>query len=135
MMSLSMARARSVDVRILVPEKSDSWFLNLASFHYEKLLESQGIPVLRYGAGFLHQKLVLVDHSLVLIGSTNLDNRSLYLNFELMAAVEDPKLIREAEEMFLWDLAASSDRSSGGEIPPWYIRLGTVIARLFSPIL
>ena len=135
--ALSMARARGIDVRILIPEKADAWLVFLAGFYYEQQLESLGIPVYRYySEGFMHQKCVLADDNLVLIGSTNLDNRSLHLNFELMLAVADPYLVQEAAQMLEQDFAVSDNmNSSHGRLRPWYIRVGTIVARLFSPVL
>ncbi|SFQ13869.1 cardiolipin synthase [Nitrosomonas cryotolerans] len=137
MTALSMAQARGIDVRILIPEKADSWLVFLAGFYYEQQLESLGIPVYRYcSEGFMHQKCVLADDNLVLIGSTNLDNRSLHLNFELMLAVADPALVQEAAQMLEQDFAVSDNmNASHGQLRPWYIRTGTIVARLFSPVL
>lgn len=86
MVALSMAKAKGVDVRLLIPSMADQWAVYLAGFYYERELEQLGIPVFRYQDAFLHQKCVLVDDSLVLLGSTHFDNRSLYLNFEWMLA-------------------------------------------------
>ena len=84
----------------------------------------------------MHQKCVLVDNDLALIGSTNFDNRSLYLNFELMVAIADPKLVAEVAEMLEQDFAESPRSNSAGEtLRPWFARVGTAIARLFSPVL
>ncbi len=134
--ALTMARARGVDVRILIPEKADQWLVYLAGFYYERLFESNGVPVYRYGDGFLHQKCVLVDDTVALVGSTNLDNRSLHLNFELMLAVSDQELVNQVAEMMEKDFASSKKTIPEIErLRPWYLRLGTIIARLFSPIL
>ncbi|MFG0262065.1 MAG: phospholipase D-like domain-containing protein, partial [Novipirellula sp. JB048] len=134
--TLSMALARGVDVRIVVPSQTDQWLAHLAGFYYENLFESIGVPVYRYKDGFLHQKCVLVDDQLVLIGSTNLDNRSLHLNFELMLAAEQPQLIRQVTEMWEADFVNSVRKDPGkSRLLPWYVRIGTVLARLFSPVL
>ena len=134
--ALSMARARGVDVRILIPSKADRWLVYLAGFYYERIFESLGIQVYRYCDGFMHQKCVLVDDDLALIGSTNLDNRSLHLNFELMLAAGERQLVRQVADMLEQDFS-SAERKSHEEdrLLPWYIRIGTVIARLFSPVL
>lgn len=134
--AISMAKARGVDVRILIPDRVDHWLVYLAGFYYERMFEDLGIDVYRYPDGFLHQKCVLVDETMVLIGSTNLDNRSLHLNFELMVAAGDPELVKNATTMMEKDFqnAKKTDRESSRLIP-WYIRLGTVVARLFSPVL
>ena len=134
--ALSMARARGVDVRILIPSKADQWLVYLAGFYYERVFESMGIPVFRYCDGFLHQKCILVDDSLALVGSTNLDNRSLHLNFELMLACGQEQLVRQVAEMMDRDFAsARKTDQTDDRLLPWYIRMGTVAARLFSPIL
>ena len=79
---------------------------------------------------------MLVDDQLVLIGSTNLDNRSLHLNFELMLAADEPNLIRQVTEMLQQDFANSVRKDPGrNRLLPWYVRIGTVLARLFSPVL
>ncbi|WP_153555363.1 cardiolipin synthase [Roseimaritima sediminicola] len=134
--ALSMARARGVDVRIMIPDVRDVWLVYLAAFYYEEAFEAIGIPVYRYNDGFLHQKCVLVDDQLVLIGSTNLDNRSLHLNFELMLATGCPEMIRRVTEMLEQDFADCKEKSTKHpRLLPWYVRVGTVVARLFSPIL
>ncbi len=134
--ALSMARARGVDVRLLVPARPDQWLVYLAGFYYEAVFESAGIPVYRYPDGFMHQKCVLVDQQMLLIGSTNLDNRSLHLNFELMLAANEAGLIQQASEMLAHDFALSEKANPEQvRLLPWYIRIGTVLARLFSPVL
>ncbi|TWT54710.1 putative cardiolipin synthase YwiE [Rubripirellula amarantea] len=136
LVALSMARTRGVDVRVLIPAVADHWGAYLASFHYEHELAELGVPVFRYKDGVLHQKCVLVDDSLALIGSTNLDNRSLYLNFEMMLAVDDREFVNQVETMFQKDLAASEESNGTGKpARPWVGRAGTAVARLFSPVL
>ncbi len=136
MIALAMAKSRGVDVRLLIPSVPDQWAVFLAGFYYERELADIDIPVYRYSDGMLHQKCVLVDRSMALIGSTNLDNRSLYLNFELMVAVQDPDFVFEVESMLERDFE-KSQRSNGSGAParPWIARIGTAVARLFSPVL
>ncbi|EMI18585.1 Cardiolipin synthetase 1 [Rhodopirellula maiorica SM1] len=136
MVALAMARARGVDVRLLIPSIADQWAVFLAGFYYEQQLAEVGIPVYRFPHGFMHQKCVLVDDDLVLIGSHNFDNRSLYLNFELMVAIADPKLIADVVEMLEHDFAESARSNVPGKsLRPLFARIGTAIARLFSPVL
>lgn len=134
--TLAMVRARGVDVRLLIPAIPDRWIVFLAGFYYEEAFERLGIPTYRYEKGFLHQKCVLVDNDLALIGTTNFDNRSLHLNFEMMLGTSEPKLVAEVAEMLERDFANSQTTNEHeGRLLPWYIRVGTVIARLFSPVL
>lgn len=134
--ALHMAKARGVDVRILIPAKADHYPVYLAGFFYEQELGEADIPVYRYQTGFLHQKCLLVDDRLAMVGSTNLDNRSLHLNFELMVAVEDQALVAAVSNMLTRDFDCSV-RSNASDAPVrwWFERAGTAVARLFSPIL
>jgi cardiolipin synthase len=131
-----MAKSRGVDVRVLIPTEADHLGVYLAGFHYEFELAEAGIPVYRYTKGFMHQKCLLVDDQLTMIGSTNLDNRSLYLNFELMIAIDQPDFVAEVTTMLEGDFA-SAIHSNAPDAKPrwWYQRTGTAVARLFSPIL
>jgi len=130
--ALHCAQARGVDIRILITDRADHWAVYLAGIHYANTLSDANIRVHRYSKGFMHQKCVLVDDDLALIGSTNLDQRSLHLNFELMLASGDEKLIREMDCMIQKDLANSTEQHPSDW---WLLRIGTAVARLFSPIL
>ena len=81
--ALKLAVLRGVDVRILLPEKPDHLTVHLASFSYYPNILPVGINLYRYTAGFLHQKVFLVDNQCAAVGTANLDNRSFRLNFEL----------------------------------------------------
>jgi cardiolipin synthase len=136
LVALHMARSRGVEVRILIPNQADHWSVYLAGFHYAHELSEAKIPVFRYTGGFMHQKCILVDDELALVGSTNLDNRSLYLNFELMVAIQDADFVRNVHRMLQADFAQSIEvNSPQAPARPWFERVGTAIARLFSPIL
>ena len=132
--ALHMAKARGVDVRLLIPDRADNLLVYLAGFHYENEFTEASIPVYRYHAGFMHQKCILVDDQLAMIGSTNLDNRSLHLNFEIMVGLSAPDLVSQVEAMLIEDFALASE-SSAKKLRWWYERLGTAVARLTSPIL
>ena len=136
MVALHMARSRGVDVRVLIPTEADHWGVYLAGFHYEQQFAEAGIPVYRYNSGFMHQKCVIVDDAFALVGSTNLDNRSLYLNFELMIAVSERSFVQQVVTMLERDFAHAT-HSNAPDAPTrwWFARAGTAVARLFSPVL
>ena len=136
MVALHMARSRGVDVRVLIPTEADHWGVYLAGFHYEQQFAEAGIPVYRYNSGFMHQKCVVVDDAFALVGSTNLDNRSLYLNFELMIAVSERSFVQQVVTMLERDFAHAT-HSNAPDAPTrrWFARAGTAVARLFSPVL
>lgn len=105
--ALQLAALRGVDVRILLPAKADRRLVWLSSFAYLDEVQSTGIRVYRYQAGFLHQKVWLVDDDCAMIGTANLDNRSFRLNFEVGAVVRDRAFTAEVEQMLLDDFARS----------------------------
>jgi cardiolipin synthase len=105
--ALAMAALRGVDVRILVPSYSDNFLITgVADIYYERLL-SYGIRIFKYTEGFLHQKVMLVDNCLGVVGSANLDFRSMYINFEITTATSDKEFIHELEKMLENDLESS----------------------------
>lgn len=75
------AALRGVDVRVLLPDKADHRLVQLASYtHYAAMMDC-GVRFFRHQDRFMHQKVILVDDGLIGVGTVNLDNRSLHLNF------------------------------------------------------
>ena len=94
-MALAMAVDRGVEVDLVVPRRSDHPLVSAAGrAHYDRLLES-GVRVYLYGPGLLHAKTMTVDDSFALLGSSNLDIRSFYLNFELNVLLFGPQITHE----------------------------------------
>ena len=134
--ALQAAALRGVDVRILLPGQADQRLVELASFTYYGDMTDCGVRLYRYRDRFMHQKVFLVDDGLAGVGTVNLDNRSLYLNFEETAIVADARFASEVEAMLLADLACCDevDRAHFDD-KPLYFRVATQVARLASPIL
>lgn len=101
------AAIRGVDVRIILPRMADHILPWLSSFTYYPKLREAGVKVWRYETGFMHQKVLLADDDMALVGSINFDYRSFMLNFELSAAVQDKKFAADVEAMFLEDFDRS----------------------------
>lgn len=135
MTALKLAALRGIDVRLLVPEIVDHTIPWLAAFAYFDEIRDVGVTVLRYNAGFMHQKAVLVDDDLAAIGTTNMDNRSFRLNFEAMAVYFDRSAAADVEAMFNSDFAASFPMTKPLSEQPWRTRIGAPVARLLSPLL
>jgi len=104
MNALQLAALRGVDVRILIPEKSDSRLIRLAAYSYLVQASQAGIGIYRYQPGFMHQKVVLVDDRYAAVGTANLDNRSMRLNFEITAVNTNEEFIRSVDAMLREDL-------------------------------
>ena len=134
MYALTSAALRGLDVRLLVPEKSDSAIVTAAARSYFDELMQAGVRVYEYHARMLHSKTLLVDHSLAIIGTANFDNRSFRLNYEVCAIGYGTGLNAKLEDQFMADLAKSR-LVERGRPQPFYQRLGDSVARLFSPLL
>lgn len=105
--ALQLAAARGVDVRMLVAGKSDHPMLvNIGRSYYEELLD-YGVKIFEYEAGINHAKVALVDEEWLMVGSANLDVRSMRLNFELNALVRDPATAADLERVLSRDFASS----------------------------
>lgn len=135
MQALRLAALRGVDVRILMAGRRDHWLVWLAAFAFIEAMRGSSVRVWRYGEGFMHQKVVLVDDEIAAIGSHNLDSRSCRLNFELSAVFADQDLAQEVSRMLEADFARAAlyDRPLA-EAPLW-LRLAAPVARLFAPLL
>lgn len=134
--ALILASLRGVDVRLILPERYDMLIMYLAAFSYFPEIENSGIRIFRYRAGYPHQKVMLIDDRMAWVGSSNVDNRSMRLNFEGNLVVRDPEFCGQVEEMLSEDLRRSvevgpEDYYGRGLI----FKLGVKLARLFSPIL
>lgn len=133
--ALQVAALRGVDVRILLPDKADHLLVYGSSFTFYPETIPYGIKIYRYTEGFLHEKVMLIDNDLSVIGTANLDNRSMRLNFEINALVHDEGTAAEVAAM----LEADFERSRKVKWRDfrklnWLFRMGCRIARLFAPI-
>lgn len=88
--SLVSAALRGVDVRLILPAINNLPYVHRASLHMQPRLIRKGIRIFFQPPPFAHTKLLLVDESYALVGSANLDPRSLFLNFELNLEIFDP---------------------------------------------
>lgn len=133
--ALQLAALRGVDVRILIPDKSDNMLVQLSAWSYMEDLEEVGIQVYRYTKGFMHHKVVLIDDEYCTIGTANFDNRSFRLNFEITMAIADRGFAENVAEMLEVDFS-NSRLVEKGELDKksyWY-RLGVRVSRLTAPV-
>ncbi|HEY4202294.1 MAG TPA: cardiolipin synthase [Devosiaceae bacterium] len=130
------AALRGVDVRILIPKKPDHRLVWLASNSHADAMIGHGISVYRYIAGFLHEKIILVDDEIAGVGTVNFDNRSFNINFEVTLWFTHPDMIAAVDRMLDADFAAAQQTTiEHVKAQPWVIRFIGQAARLFSPIL
>ncbi|MBM7454544.1 cardiolipin synthase [Oceanisphaera litoralis] len=93
--ALCSAADRGVEVQLVLPARNDSRMVNYACNAFFDELLSAGVEIHLYGAGLLHTKCVLVDHQFALVGTVNLDKRSLWLNFEMTLLIDDGQAMGE----------------------------------------
>ena len=107
--SLKEAARRGVDVRLILPSKTDSWLVFEAGrSYYEELLEA-GVRLYERKARLLHSKTAVIDGVWATVGSTNLDWRSLSTNAELNAVVLGPDFATQLDDVFRKDLTQSDE--------------------------
>lgn len=134
--ALKVAALSGVDVKIILPYKSDSKVTHWASRSYISELLEAGIKVYFYCKGFNHSKILIVDDIFASVGSANMDMRSFEDNFEVSALMYDKRIVEELNVMFERDLDNSVLITKGA----WAERSNLhaayeSLARLFSPLL
>ncbi len=109
---------RGVDTTIIFPARNDSWIVGWASRSYYADLLAAGVKIHEYVGGLLHTKSLTVDGELMLIGSANMDRRSLELNYENNVLVYDAELT-EAMLARQRDYIAKSRQITRREVADW----------------
>lgn len=109
--ALKTAALSGVDVKLLLPAKSDHMIVTLAAFSYLEELMETGAEVYLYQNGFIHAKVLTVDGIVSVIGSANMDQRSFNLNFEANALIYDEEITARLECDFWNDLQVSQKLS------------------------
>lgn len=131
------AALSGVHVEILLPRESDSVWTKYASRSYFDELLHAGVHISLYEGGFLHSKLITIDSELAILGSANLDFRSMEHNFEISTIVYDPAFTRRLEVDMERDITQSSTQlsSSDWKKRPLHLKFMESLLRLFAPLL
>ena len=134
--AMAMASLRGVSITLLLPSVVDHTYMRWAADAYLWQLLRMGVRVVRRRPPFVHTKLLIVDDRWVLLGSANLDPRSLRLNFEFNVEAYDTAL---AGSLCTWldELAAKGDEVTLDEVdarPTWQ-RLRDGVVKMASPFL
>ncbi len=134
--ALKVAALSNVDVRIIIPQKSDAVIPRWSSLSYiEEFLEA-GIKIYFFEKGFIHSKYMVVDTVFSTIGSTNLDFRSMETNFEVNAFVYDRGFSGKLEKQFRADLKGSRQVIlEEWKERKWHWKLRESLAHIVSPML
>jgi len=134
--ALRLAAYLGVDVRFLGQFQPDKWIPQYAAQYYWNQMLQVGVKVYQYSRGMLHSKVMMIDDDWASVGSANLDNRSLHLNFELNCLIYSEKAVAELAAAFESDLeyAIRLDPKVFAR-RPFANRLLENACRLMSPVL
>ena len=134
--ALQEAALAGIDVHLMLPARSDSKVVDLATHSYLDDMMKAGVKISFYKPGFLHSKLLIIDDMLSVIGSANMDFRSFEHNFEINAFVYYREFASRMAAIFEDDLTHCHTVTPG----EWFTRPRTrrvaeSLMRVFSPLL
>ncbi len=133
---LSDAAARGVDVRLLLPGKTDVPIVRRAGHGYYTQLLKRGVRIFEYQAAILHAKTLVADGLVSVVGSTNLDFRSFVFNAECDLLMICPTTAATLEKAFLNDLDDAKEIQRDDWLRrPLHTKIGDRMARWLSPFL
>ena len=133
--ALCLAAKRGVDVRLVCPAVPDKKIVfQLTKSHYPELI-ANGVKVYSYTPGFLHSKTFLSDDRLAVVGSVNMDYRSLTLHFENACLFVDHPMAEEVKQDFLQTFEVSQPVVPGKKQENFLYRFWLGFLRLLSPLM
>jgi len=134
--ALQIAALGGVDVRLMLPRRSDTRTVNMASHSYIDEMLKAGVKVYFYKPGFLHSKLIVIDNAVTCIGSANMDFRSFEHNFEINAYIYDREFASQMKKVFYHDMHHCERLIPSRWLKrPIKQRMAESFMRLFSPLL
>ncbi len=133
--ALTLAAKSGVDVRIITPAHGDKKFVhNVTRSYYKQLIEG-GVKIYEYSKGFIHSKTFVADDKVAIVGTTNLDYRSLYLHFECGVAAYGEKFAKAVKDDFSEVLEISKSITEKDCKENIFKRIYTAFLRLFAPLM
>lgn len=134
--ALIIAAKNGVDVRIITPYIPDKWAVHLLTrSYYDQLIEA-GVKVYEYTPGFIHAKTFVCDDELGIVGTINLDFRSLWFHFECGVLLYKTKSVMKIKEDFINTLKFSKNITlEECKNISWGIRIIRSILRVFAPLM
>lgn len=134
--ALGLAAKKGVDVRILTPHIPDKWYVYSIAWSYYKELLEQHVRIFEYESGFVHAKNFSSDNNIGVVGTINLDYRSLYLHFECATILYNSQTVKDIRKDFEASLEKSIEISledcKKRSLPK---RIMSSILRIFAPLL
>ena len=134
--SLRLIAKSGVDVRILTPGIPDKWYVYWVTQSYYPVLLEAGVRIYEYTPGFIHAKMYVSDDKTAVVGSANMDYRSLYLHFENCCSFYGGQIVQDVRHDLEECMAVSHEVTlDDARSTPLFKRLFQVVLRLFAPLL
>ncbi len=134
--ALCLAAKGGVDVRIITPHHADRWFVHTVSRSYYHILVESGVKVYEYVPGFIHSKTFVVDDEFGIVGTINMDYRSLYLHFECAIWLYRCSCILDIKRDFQETVEVSREITLEDlKKIPWPKALIRSLLRVFAPLM
>ena len=134
--ALQTAAKSGVDVRIITPHVPDKGYVHAVTRAHYETLTAAGVRIYEYTPGFIHSKVYLVDDRYAVVGTVNLDFRSLYLHYENAVYLFDAPAVAEISEDFRQTFPKCEEitlrKSRRTNV---FQRLLRTFLRMFSPLL
>lgn len=136
MVALALAAKSGVDVRIVTPHREDKWYVHILTRAYYPQLIEAGVKIYEYEPGFIHSKTFVSDDEIGVIGTINLDYRSLYLHFECGVWLYKTQSVGEMKKDFLTTLEKCIPITlQECHQVRWYVKLIRSLMRVFAPLM
>ncbi len=136
MRALKTAALSGVEVRLMVSRKSDFVFMDWAIQAGFAEALGAGVRIHEIQGYFSHAKSMVIDDYFSVIGSANLDYRSLELNFEINSFMYDPEVAAQNRDIFLHDVKGCRELTADEwHQRPWWKKVLQTVMRFFSPLL
>ena len=134
--ALCIAAKNGVDVRIITPHHGDKWYVHAVTRSYYKPLVNSGVKIYEYTPGFIHSKTYVSDDKFGVVGTINMDYRSLYLHFECGVWMYNTASIEDLKADFVSTLEKCTEiEKSYLDNNKWYKTIGRSVLRLFAPLM
>jgi cardiolipin synthase len=130
--AICIAAKRGIDVRIVVPRVSNHPLADLVRRSFLRQVQDSGATICNFTPGMVHGKVILVDGTLCVAGSMNMDMRSFFLNFEVALFIYSESVVKEMDD---WVSGLISQSIPGIKKSNIFLEFIEGIARLLAPLL
>lgn len=130
--AICIAARRGIDVRIVVPQVSNHLLADLVRRSFLRQVQDNGAIICNFTPGMMHGKVILVDATLCVAGSMNMDMRSFFLNFEVALFIYNENVVKE---MSSWVTSLINQSIPGIKKSNILVEFIEGVARLLAPLL